>query len=252
MDDMYASLNGFPQHNTSTTGYQYPPRRAYTHPHTAPLHVATNVENDPSEATARPSNAHVHAQFHLSIPPPNTSANSAQPLADQQDRQLYGEEFAQATSLGLTKSLSRPLLPDEIERLAQLDRLKFFLATAPTHFDSATEQQLGPSTHAATPTNPHSSLYRFMLPNQEYVSCVRWGNIFHITGTDIVRALVFRFEAFGRPVKNMKKFEEGVFSDLRNLKPGADATLEEPKVCNPSLLCKLDTLLICPLFSHHF
>ncbi|KIM89833.1 hypothetical protein PILCRDRAFT_36344, partial [Piloderma croceum F 1598] len=41
--------------------------------------------------------------------------------------------------------------------------------------------------------------------------------------------LVFRFEAFGRPVRNMKKFEEGIFSDLRNLKPGVDACLEEPK-----------------------
>ena len=38
-------------------------------------------------------------------------------------------------------------------------------------------------------------------------------------------------QAFGRPVQNMKKFEEGVFSDLRNLKPGYDASLEEPKVC---------------------
>lgn len=28
---------------------------------------------------------------------------------------------------------------------------------------------------------------------------------------------------------NMKKFEEGIFSDLRNLKPGVDACLEEPK-----------------------
>lgn len=37
-------------------------------------------------------------------------------------------------------------------------------------------------------------------------------------------------QAFGRPVRNMKKFEEGVFSDLRNLKPGVDACLEEPKV----------------------
>ncbi|KAJ7930602.1 hypothetical protein B0H13DRAFT_2309550 [Mycena leptocephala] len=37
-------------------------------------------------------------------------------------------------------------------------------------------------------------------------------------------------QAFSRPVRNMKKFEEGVFSDLRNLKPGADACLEEPKV----------------------
>lgn len=39
----------------------------------------------------------------------------------------------------------------------------------------------------------------------------------------------FRFQAFGRPVKNPKKFEEGIFSDLRNLKSGTDASLEEPK-----------------------
>lgn len=44
-----------------------------------------------------------------------------------------------------------------------------------------------------------------------------------------MRCLSFRFQAFGRPVKNSKKFEEGIFSDLRNLKSGADASLEEPK-----------------------
>lgn len=71
---------------------------------------------------------------------------------------------------------------------------------------------------------------RFLLPSGEFVSCVLWGGLYHITGTDIVRALVFRFDAFARPVRNMKKFEEGVFSDLRNLKPGNDACLEEPKV----------------------
>lgn len=54
-------------------------------------------------------------------------------------------------------------------------------------------------------------------------------NLFHISGTDIVRCLAFRFQAFGRPVKNSKKFEEGIFSDLRNLKSGTDASLEEPK-----------------------
>lgn len=54
-------------------------------------------------------------------------------------------------------------------------------------------------------------------------------NLFHISGTDIVRCLSFRFQAFGRPVKNSKKFEEGIFSDLRNLKAGTDASLEEPK-----------------------
>src|SRR5438045_4145767 len=63
--------------------------------------------------------------------------------------------------------------------------------------------------------------------------CVRLmhsrNNLFHISGTDIVRCLSFRFQAFCRPVKNSKKFEEGIFSDLRNLKSGTDASLEEPK-----------------------
>ena len=44
-----------------------------------------------------------------------------------------------------------------------------------------------------------------------------------------MRSLTYRFFAFGRPVVNTKKFEEGIFSDLRNLKPGTDASLEEPK-----------------------
>ncbi|KAI8819336.1 STE like transcription factor-domain-containing protein, partial [Fimicolochytrium jonesii] len=92
-----------------------------------------------------------------------------------------------------------------------LDHLKLFLATAPTNWD------------------PEHTIKRFTLPNGEHISCVLWNNLFHITGTDIVRSLIYRFEAFGRPVSNVKKFEEGVFSDLRNLKPGIDATLEEPR-----------------------
>ena len=63
---------------------------------------------------------------------------------------------------------------------------------------------------------------------QAYLMSCR-NNLFHISGTDIVRCLSFRFQAFGRPVKNSKKFEEGIFSDLRNLKSGTDASLEEPK-----------------------
>ncbi|KAJ7791971.1 hypothetical protein B0H14DRAFT_2395187, partial [Mycena olivaceomarginata] len=35
---------------------------------------------------------------------------------------------------------------------------------------------------------------RFLLSTQEYVSCVLWNGLYHITGTDIVRALVSRFE----------------------------------------------------------
>jgi transcription factor STE12 len=95
---------------------------------------------------------------------------------------------------------------------------------------------------------PDQYIRRFLLPTGEYVSCVLWwvlsnillrvskclltpprNNLFHISGTDIVRCLSFRFQAFGRPVKNSKKFEEGIFSDLRNLKSGTDASLEEPK-----------------------
>ena len=127
--------------------------------------------------------------------------------------------------------LSRPLTHQEQERLANLDRLKFFLATAPSAWSGCTTIPDMSGEHPTHPNASHPALNRFLLPNQEYVTCVLWNGLYHITGTDIVRALVFRFEAFGRPVKNMKKFEEGVFSDLRNLKPGVDASLEEPKVC---------------------
>lgn len=118
--------------------------------------------------------------------------------------------------------LSRPLLSRERTQLTQLDALRLFLLTAPTKWGS-----LVPSTSSAPPP---PALHRFQLPGSEVVSCVRWRGLFYITGTDVVRALVFRFAAFGRPIKHMKKFEEGVFSDLRNLKPGLDATLEDPKV----------------------
>lgn len=67
-----------------------------------------------------------------------------------------------------------------------------------------------------------------MISSNTYTDYRRRG-LFHITGTDIVRCLAFRFQAFGRPVKNIKKFEEGIFSDLRNLKAGTDAALEDPK-----------------------
>jgi transcription factor STE12 len=70
---------------------------------------------------------------------------------------------------------------------------------------------------------------RAVAPTAYPVANSRRNNLFHISGTDIVRCLSFRFQAFGRPVKNSKKFEEGIFSDLRNLKSGTDASLEEPK-----------------------
>ena len=111
----------------------------------------------------------------------------------------------------LSSEAQQSLPQDAQVALQQVDNLKYFLISAPVDW------------------TPESMIRRFLLPTGEYVSCVLWNNLFHISGTDIVRCLSFRFQAFGRPVKNSKKFEEGIFSDLRNLKSGTDASLEEPK-----------------------
>lgn len=151
----------------------------------------------------------------------------AQPQQTAPSNESVPGKSASSTALTFT----RPLTHREQELLAHLDRLKFFLATAPSRWNAGEPDESDQSSiPVGHPSSTHPALNRFLLPNQEYVSCVLWGGLYHITGTDIVRALVFRFEAFGRPVRNMKKFEEGVFSDLRNLKPGTDACLEEPKV----------------------
>lgn len=70
---------------------------------------------------------------------------------------------------------------------------------------------------------------KFQLKNGDFIHCVFWNMHFYITGTDIVKILVWRFQNAGRQLVSLKKFEEGVFSDLRNLKPGIDATLEGPR-----------------------
>ncbi|KAJ6457729.1 hypothetical protein C8R45DRAFT_880310, partial [Mycena sanguinolenta] len=71
------------------------------------------------------------------------------------------------------KELSRPLTLQEADRsrLADFNRLKFFLATAPNRWEV---QEEGPTTHPA--------LNRFLLPPQEYVSCVLRNGLYHITG----------------------------------------------------------------------
>ncbi|CAK5271878.1 unnamed protein product, partial [Mycena citricolor] len=200
--------------------------------------------DDSSEHTAKPGNAHVHTAFHSqSLPLPHARGHGEQRLLamgdgvgsdeDARMQQYLNGMPAESTAHDATMNgaLSRPLSNVEAERLTYLDRLKFFLATAPSRWDVEDESvpHLGHTNSNPITSTSHPALNRFLLPTQEYVSCVLWNGLFHITGTDIVRALVFRFEAFSRPVRNMKKFEEGVFSDLRNLKPGTDACLEEPK-----------------------
>ncbi|KAG9122888.1 homeodomain transcription factor ste12 [Ceratobasidium sp. 392] len=135
-----------------------------------------------------------------------------------------GSTSAQTTIMPIPRSLTI----HEQDMIAQLDKLKYFLATAPSRWSSP-NSSASDALVQHPQTASHPAMNRFLLPSGEFVSCVLWGGLYHITGTDIVRALVFRFDAFARPVRNMKKFEEGVFSDLRNLKPGNDACLEEPK-----------------------
>ncbi|RPA87369.1 STE-domain-containing protein [Ascobolus immersus RN42] len=128
---------------------------------------------------------------------------------------MYSQHHPMANQKPETFMLSteaQQALPHDAQvALQQVDNLKYFLISAPVDW------------------SPDQVIRRFLLPTGEYVSCVLWNNLFHISGTDIVKCLSFRFQAFGRPVKNSKKFEEGIFSDLRNLKSGTDASLEEPK-----------------------
>lgn len=107
-------------------------------------------------------------------------------------------------------NVSRP--HDVEESLRLIDDLKYFLATAPANWQ---ENQI---------------IRRYYLNNEHgFVSCVFWNNVYYITGTDIVKSCLYRMEKFGRTIVQKKKFEEGIFSDLRNLKCGIDATLEQPK-----------------------
>lgn len=112
----------------------------------------------------------------------------------------------------MLKGPSPPVSDDVKESLRLIEDLKFFLVTAPANWQ---ENQV---------------IRRYYLNNDEgFVSCVFWNNLYFITGTDIVRCILYKFQQFGRTITDRKKFEEGIFSDLRNLKSGTDAVLEEPK-----------------------
>lgn len=103
--------------------------------------------------------------------------------------------------------------PFYVTTTPETEDLKRFLATAPQLWTKADDPPIR----------------SYQLSNGESISCIFWRGKFFITGTDIVKVLIFRFAQAGRPVLNAKKFEEGIFSDLRNLKAGSEAILEEPK-----------------------
>ncbi|EPZ36435.1 STE-domain-containing protein [Rozella allomycis CSF55] len=68
-----------------------------------------------------------------------------------------------------------------------------------------------------------------ILPDQSIVNCIRYQNQLVVTGTDILKVIEYFYqENTSTQIKDQKKFEEGVFSDLRIYKIGKDAMLVDP------------------------
>lgn len=61
------------------------------------------------------------------------------------------------------------------------------------------------------------------------ITIANWKDEALVSGYDVVKTVLalYRVEHFGKYPKDRKKFEEGIASDLRNLKLGSDALLEE-------------------------
>lgn len=168
-------------------------------------------EHDPLEQTARPGNAQRHAMWLMDQGPAGESGHNDTDGDDDNNR--GGDEYSSVTTPGLSKGLSRPLTQQEQERLAHLDRLKFFLATAPSGWEKGNVGgSSGSNSYAPDPAHP--ALNRFLLPSQEFVTCVLWNGLYHITGTDIVRALVFRCVC-----RAIATAIELTFAQIRGLRP---------------------------------
>lgn len=234
--DSSSSLHSSPQsfaseHDSHSSAFSYPSltRPPNRRPHnsfssTMSLHVSTDIESEHDEATARPANAHKHAQFHMSISSQPVDAHFESSHANGSDSddgashhrsdvlQPRSQDGSAPPTSVAPQGLSRPLTPQEDEKLAYLERLKQFLASAPSYWDSNDPSSSGSNSFANNGFNgsaidmvahrsmalghapPHPQLNRFLLPSQEFVTCVLWNGLYHITGTDIVRALVFRFD----------------------------------------------------------
>ncbi|PJF17635.1 STE12 [Paramicrosporidium saccamoebae] len=145
---------------------------------------------------------------------------------------------------------------------SRLERLDEFLQTGPMQVHALYEARLKNMLGEATKnsmlhnTDPETAEKRtrllqyrrrgackkFELPNSggELMSCILWDGDYYITGTDIIKVIVYRLRMEGSVVSlsEMKKFEEGVFSDLRHLKTGQGARLEEARSEFLEWLCR--------------
>ncbi|KAL1914408.1 uncharacterized protein VTP21DRAFT_8926 [Calcarisporiella thermophila] len=97
------------------------------------------------------------------------------------------------------------------ERSQYTAALRYFLSTAPG---------------ACSATAPYQT---FKLPTGDKITCVFHNDIPFVSAPDILRILYCRFALLGRQVIDLRKFEEGIQSDLRHLQVGLSATLEETR-----------------------
>ncbi|KAF9438137.1 homeodomain transcription factor ste12 [Entomortierella beljakovae] len=171
-------------YSPSPSSLPYPPQHQHQHHQQQQQQHQVQIQHHQQQQQQQIQQQHQQAQ---------QSSQSQHELLQQQQQQhiQHQQQHHDQQSILLHDSLS--LSNASASRIEEIDRLSVFLTTAPTY-------QL--------------ELSKFLLPTGETISCVLWNELYHITGTDIVRSLVSRFESFGRPVRNIKKFEEGVFSDL--------------------------------------
>lgn len=121
-------------------------------------------------------------------------------------------ETSNHSPLDNTSTLSKEYSQEILDSLQLVKDLDLFLVTAPANWH---ENQV---------------IRRYFLNKEEgFVSCVYWNNLYFITGTDIVRCIAYKMSRIGREVTDRKKFEEGIFSDLRALKCGSHAILENSR-----------------------
>jgi hypothetical protein len=136
----------------------FPPQRQSSQRRPGPT-SSPQISTTSDEQTAHPSR--MQPQFPLPQAQPQQTAPSNESVPGGP---------ASSTALAFTRRLTHR----EQELLAHLDGLKSFLATASSRRNAGEQDEADPSILVGHPSSTHPALNRFLLSNQEYVSCVLW------------------------------------------------------------------------------
>jgi len=79
----------------------------------------------------------------------------------------------------------------------------------------------------ATENWPTSVSNRSFQLFDELIKCVYWEGRYFITGADVIKIVQWRLKMANISILNFQKFEQQVYSDLRRLRIGKDAIIEE-------------------------